>query len=67
MGFRGGADRLLPFQSTRPIRARTLRDIAGRGEQRTESDRATVSYSVLDRAYRSDLFHMPARKSHLLL
>jgi hypothetical protein len=45
-----------------------LRDIAGRGEQRTESDRATVSYSVLDRAERSDLFHMPAQqKSHLLL
>jgi hypothetical protein len=45
-----------------------LRDIAGRGEQRIESDRATVSYSVLDRAYRSELFHMPAQqKSHLLL
>jgi NADH-quinone oxidoreductase subunit A len=32
-----------------------LRDIPG-------SDRATVSYSVLDRAYRSDLFHMPASR-----
>jgi hypothetical protein len=45
-----------------------LRNIAGRGEQRTEPRRASLSYSVLDHAYRSDLFHMLAQqKSHLLL
>jgi hypothetical protein len=32
MDFRGSADRLLLSKAPRPIRARTLRDIAGRGE-----------------------------------